>query len=174
GEAAALVAGALKRDGVEIVCGAAISAVEAERDQHSIHYGRSGSPDRVDVDRILVAAGRRPNVERLGLEMAQVRYDTKKGVDVDDRLRTSNPRIYAIGDIASPFQFTHVADAHARMVVRNALFFGRARVSELVIPWVTYTSPELAHVGILREEVQRRAGEIDTVTVPLAEVDRAR
>ena len=173
-EAAALVAKALRHDGVEIVCGATIAAVEAGRGRHSIVYTGSASSGSVEVDRILVAAGRRPNVEGLGLEMAQVQYDSKSGIDVDDRLRTSNPRIFAIGDIASPFQFTHVADAHARMVVRNALFFGRARASDLVIPWVTYTSPELAHVGIPPDAVARLPEEIDIVTVPVSAVDRAR
>jgi hypothetical protein len=84
----------------------------------------------------------------------------RRGIEVDDRLSTSNPRVYAIGDIASPFQLTHVADAHARMVVRNALFFGRAKASDLVIPWATYTSPELAHVGILPDEAAQSAFEI--------------
>ncbi|HEV2148935.1 MAG TPA: mercuric reductase [Longimicrobiaceae bacterium] len=169
-DAAAVVAAALVRDGVRIACGARVAWVEGR----TIRYSRAGVDEAVAVDRILVATGRTPNVEGLGLEAAGIRFDPAKGIEVDDRLRTSNPRVYAIGDIASPFQFTHVADAHARIVVRNALFFGRGRASELVIPWATYTSPELAHVGILPDEAARRAGEIDTVTVPLDEVDRAR
>ncbi|MDQ3521052.1 MAG: FAD-containing oxidoreductase, partial [Gemmatimonadota bacterium] len=97
-----------------------------------------------------------------------------KGVEVDDRLRTSNSQIYAVGDVASRYQFTHAADAQARLVVRNALFWGRGKASDLVIPWVTYSSPELAHVGITADEVAKRAAEVDTITIPLREVDRAR
>ncbi|HET7321727.1 MAG TPA: mercuric reductase [Longimicrobiaceae bacterium] len=173
-EAAALVAASLERDGIQLLCGIEVITVEGHRGEHTIRYTRDGVEREVDCDQILIATGRSPNVEGLALETAAVRFDGRKGIEVDDRLRTSNRRIYAIGDVASPFRFTHVADAQARMVVRNALFFGRARASELVIPWATYTSPELAHVGILPADAARRAGEIDTVTVPLREVDRAR
>jgi pyruvate/2-oxoglutarate dehydrogenase complex dihydrolipoamide dehydrogenase (E3) component len=121
-----------------------------------------------------VAVGRAPNVDGLGLEAAGVRFDTRTGVSVDDRLRTSNRRIFAIGDIASRYPFTHAADAQARMVVRNALFFGRAKSGDLVVPWCTYTSPELAHVGITADQARERADEVETLTVPLEDVDRAR
>ncbi len=96
------------------------------------------------------------------------------GVQTDDRMQTSNGKVFAVGDVASRLKFTHAADAQARMVVQNALFWGRGRVSELVVPWVTYTSPELAHVGITAEEVRERGDGVDTITVPLSEVDRAR
>ena len=104
-----------------------------------------------------------PNVEGLGLEAAGVRYG-ERGIEVNDRLQTSNPRVFAAGDIASRFKFTHAADAMARIVIRNALFFGRARVSDVVVPWCTYTMPEVARVGELSG---------DTITIPLAEIDRA-
>jgi pyruvate/2-oxoglutarate dehydrogenase complex dihydrolipoamide dehydrogenase (E3) component len=113
-------------------------------------------------------------VEGLGLEAAGVRFDPRKGVETDDRMRTANSRIYAIGDIASPLQFTHAADAQARMVVRNALFFGRGRASRLIVPWCTYTSPEVAHVGITADEARERGDGVDSITVQLSEVDRAR
>lgn len=173
-DAAAVIAGALKRDGVRTVCGARAAAVEARGEERTIRYSRGETSEATTVDQILVATGRAPNVDELGLEAAGVHFDGKEGIRVDDRLRTANPRVYAIGDVASPYQFTHVADAHARMVVRNALFFGRARASDLVIPWVTFTAPELAHVGILPDEAARRGADIETVTVPLNEVDRAR
>lgn len=130
--------------------------------------------ERVEVaaDAILVAAGRAPNVEGLGLEEAGVRHG-KQGIEVDDHLRTSNRRIYAAGDVASKHQFTHVADAHARIVLQNALFFGRAKVSALVVPWCTYTSPEVAHVGLYEQEARAAGYETETVTVQLATVDRA-
>jgi pyruvate/2-oxoglutarate dehydrogenase complex dihydrolipoamide dehydrogenase (E3) component len=97
----------------------------------------------------------------------------KNGVTVDDRLRTSNPRIFAAGDVCSPFKFTHAADAMARIVIQNALFFGRARASALVIPWCTYTDPELAHVGWYAEAARRQGHNVETVTVGFDEVDRA-
>lgn len=174
GEAAAIVSRALERDGVRVVSGATVASVEVRGKERAIRYAAGDGTETVTVDRILVATGRRPNVEGLGLEAAGVRFDLRTGVEVDERLRTSNSRIYAIGDVASAFRFTHVADAHARMVVRNALFFGRGKVSDLVIPWVTYTSPDLAHVGILPADVERRGEEIETVTVPMSDVDRAR
>jgi pyruvate/2-oxoglutarate dehydrogenase complex dihydrolipoamide dehydrogenase (E3) component len=117
-------------------------------------HARRGSADAV-VDEILVAAGRLPNLEGLALEAAGVAYN-KRGVEVDDTLRTSNPDIYAAGDVASRFQFTHTADAMARMVLQNALFPGaKKKVSDLMIPWATYTDPEVAHVGIYDWEAEQ-------------------
>jgi pyruvate/2-oxoglutarate dehydrogenase complex dihydrolipoamide dehydrogenase (E3) component len=116
--------------------------------------------------------GRRPNVEGLQLEQAGVRC-TDRGVAVDRRLRTSNRRVYAVGDVCSPYQFTHVADAHARIVVQNALFFGRARADRLVIPWCTYTSPEIAHVGMYAEDAERAGIACETYTRSIEELDRA-
>jgi len=129
-----------------------------------------GEEKSVEVDRLLVAVGRAPNVEGLGLEEAGVEFD-KKGVKVDDKLRTSNKRIFAAGDICSPFQFTHAADFMARNVIRNALFFGRAKTSSLVIPWCTYTSPEVAHVGTPASEI--KDDEVDTFKLEMGKVDRA-
>jgi pyruvate/2-oxoglutarate dehydrogenase complex dihydrolipoamide dehydrogenase (E3) component len=95
----------------------------------------------------------------------------ERGVQVDDRLRTTNPRIYAAGDVTGRFQFTHAADAMARIVVRNALFFGRQKFSDTVIPWCTFTDPELAHVGVASEEAARHGAR--TITVLFDDVDRA-
>ena len=92
---------------------------------------------------------------------------------VDSKLRTSNRRIFACGDVAGRFQFTHAADAAARIVIQNALFLGRARADRLVIPWCTYTDPELAHVGMTAREAEQ-ATDIETITIPYAELDRAR
>ena len=97
----------------------------------------------------------------------------KDGVLVDDRLRTSNPRIFAAGDVCSTFKFTHAADAMARVVIQNALSFGRKRASALVIPWCTYTDPEVAHVGGYEEEARRGGRRVETITIPLEDVDRA-
>src|SRR5690606_10408994 len=114
-----------------------------------------------EVDAILVAVGRTPNVEGLRLEEAGVAWD-ERGVQVDDRLRTTNRRIFAAGDICSPFRFTHAADFQARTVIQNALFFGRRRASGLLIPWCTYTSPELAQVGVTSEQAAEQGLAIDT------------
>jgi pyruvate/2-oxoglutarate dehydrogenase complex dihydrolipoamide dehydrogenase (E3) component len=109
----------------------------------------------------------------LGLEAAGVAFDPRTGVQVNDRLQTSNARIFAAGDVCSRFQFTHVADFHARLVLANALFMGRQKVSALTIPWCTYTDPQIAHVGLSAWQASADHIAIDTFTQPLAEVDRA-
>jgi pyruvate/2-oxoglutarate dehydrogenase complex dihydrolipoamide dehydrogenase (E3) component len=124
------------------------------------------------VDEIVIGVGRAPNVE-LGLDAAGVEHDTQRGVHVNDRLRTTNARIYAAGDVCSRFQFTHAADALARIAIRNALFLGRARASALVIPWCTYTDPEVAHVGLTEAEAGAQGIACDTFVQELAQVDRA-
>lgn len=171
-EAAELVRQALLRDGLTILCcskglhvGKGSEGKRLEVDSHGEHYDLA-------VDEILVAGGRAPNVDGLGLGEAGVDYD-KKGVKVNDRLQTTNPRIYAAGDICSKYQFTHVADALARIVVENALFPGRAKASALIMPWCTYTDPEVAHVGLSEKEAQEQAIPLRTFVQQLDEVDRA-
>ncbi|MGD2114855.1 MAG: FAD-containing oxidoreductase, partial [Acidobacteriota bacterium] len=152
-EAAELLQGVLERDGVRLGLGVTISRVVTEGGARVVHYERDGERFEARCDALLISAGRAPNVEGLGLEAAGVEYD-RKGIRVDDRLRTTNQRIFAAGDVASAYQFTHVADALARIAIQNALFYGRARASDLVIPWCTYTEPEVAHVGLTHEEAQ--------------------
>jgi pyruvate/2-oxoglutarate dehydrogenase complex dihydrolipoamide dehydrogenase (E3) component len=126
------------------------------------------------VDEILVVAGRLPSLEGLNLEAANVAYN-KRGVEVDDTLRTTNPAIYAAGDVASRFQFTHTADATARMVLQNALFPGaKKKLSDLIVPWATYTDPEVAHVGLYDWEAEKAGIAVETYTHLLAETDRGR
>ena len=125
------------------------------------------------VDKLLVAVGRAPNVDGMGLEKVGVEFDSRKGVQVDDNLRTTNPRIFAAGDVCSPYQFTHAADFMARTVIRNALFFGRAKASSLVIPWATYTAPELAHVGLTEKDAASKNIPIQTFRQDFEHVDRA-
>jgi pyruvate/2-oxoglutarate dehydrogenase complex dihydrolipoamide dehydrogenase (E3) component len=132
-----------------------------------------GGREELAADALLVAVGRAPNVEGLGLEAAGVAHD-RRGVTVDERLRSTNPRVFAAGDVASPYKFTHAADALARLAIANALFFGRGRKSALVVPWCTYTDPELAQVGMTVADAQAAGVAIDTYTVDLSEVDRAR
>ncbi len=176
-DAAAIVQRAMAADGVEMIFSA--KAVAARRDDGGrVLVVESGGARREVVgDEILVAAGRLPNVDGLGLDAAGVRYG-KEGVEVDDRLRTSNPRVFACGDVASRHRFTHIADAQARIVIQNALFSagplrGSARASALVVPWCTFTSPEVAHVGMYPAEAEAKGLAVETVEVPLAEVDRA-
>ena len=97
-----------------------------------------------------------------------IEYDPQNGVKVNDHLRTTNPLIYAAGDVASPYKFTHLSDAHARIVIRNALFFGRQRASALTIPWCTYTDPEIAHVGLYEAEAKQRGIAVTTYMQELA------
>jgi pyruvate/2-oxoglutarate dehydrogenase complex dihydrolipoamide dehydrogenase (E3) component len=132
-----------------------------------------GNAFTVEADRLLVCVGRAPNVDGLQLEAAGVEYDGKAGVRVDDRLRTTNPRIYAAGDICSQYKFTHAADFMARILIQNALFFGRRKVSSLVIPSCTYTSPEIAHVGLHETEAADQSLPVDVYAQPLIGVDRA-
>ena len=134
-------------------------------DSHGTHY------DEV-VERLLLAVGRTPNVEGLNLEAAGVAYD-KKGVQVNERLQTTNRRIYAAGDICFPYKFTHTADATARIVIQNALFFGRSKSDALTVPWCTYTDPEVAHVGLYPREAEEKGIAVDTITVAMNTVDRA-
>jgi len=135
-----------------------------------------GRQTTVEGDVILVAAGRTPNVEGLDLEAAGVTQDSR-GVLVNDFLQTANPRIYAAGDIAGSYQFTHAADAMARVCIQNSLFslgpFGKKRLSKLVVPWTTFTDPEVAHVGLTVETAKEEGVAIDTYREELRRVDRA-
>ena len=173
-DAAAIVERALVTDGVELRHGVKIVAARREGEIRTLVYEVEGQRTECSGDQILVAAGRAPNVDGMGLEEAGVRYD-RNGIDIDDRFRTSNRSVFAIGDCASKFQFTHAADAQARRVVPNALFFGMGggKGSTLVMPWCTFTAPEVAHVGITAQEVANAADAVETITVPLADVDRA-
>jgi len=171
-DAAAIVAARMAEDGVAIETGASVAAVRQEADGIVIRLERGDARREFGCDQLLIAVGRTPNIEGLDLAAGGVAAD-RDGVTVDDRLRTSNPRIFAAGDVCSPFKFTHAADAAARIVIQNALFFGRARASALVIPWCTYTDPEVAHVGWLQDAARRRGYQVETITVPLDQVDRA-
>ena len=171
-DAAEVVQRALVRDGVDLQLGLRVTGVEPSREGLTVGYERDGEAGSAAVDQLLVAVGRAPNVEGMGLEAAGVEFD-RQGVNVDDRLRTTNRRIYAVGDVASKYKFTHMADALARIAIQNALFFGRLRASRLVVPWCTFTSPEIAHVGMYEQEARAAGLEVDTVTVPLSENDRA-
>jgi pyruvate/2-oxoglutarate dehydrogenase complex dihydrolipoamide dehydrogenase (E3) component len=171
--AAEIVQKAILSDGVELLCCGRKTEIR-KGDSGEIRLVVDSHGKRYDepIDQLLVAVGRAPNVESLGLEAVGVKFDTK-GVKVNDQLQTDNPNVYAAGDVCSPYQFTHAADFMARLVIRNALFRGRGKVSALTIPWTTYTSPEIAHVGLYESEAKAQGIEIDTFVQSLAEVDRA-
>ncbi len=171
-DAAHVVERAMIRDGVEYVSNVKITAAERRGDTRVLRAERDGREVTFEGDQILVAVGRTPNIDGLGLEAAGVAIERRR-VKVDDRLRTANKRVYAVGDVCSAYPFTHTADAQARIVIANALFFGRGRASRLVVPWCTYTSPEIAHVGLYEAPAQQAGYQVDTITVPLADVDRA-
>lgn len=177
-DAARIVQGAMVREGVEMVFECEIHRVERRANERIIHLTcpEKGSRELV-VDEILVGAGRAPNVEGMGLESVGVDFDSRAGVEVDDSLRTSNKRIWAVGDVCMKWKFTHAADAAAKIVVQNALFavgpIGRKRVSDLIMPWCTFTDPEIAHVGWYERDAQERGVEIDSYAVSIAEANRA-
>jgi pyruvate/2-oxoglutarate dehydrogenase complex dihydrolipoamide dehydrogenase (E3) component len=172
-DAAEIVQRAFVADGIRLVLDAKIERVERAGSAKVLLAMGAGRPVRVEVDEIIVGAGRVPNVERLGLEAVGVAYDERDGVKVNDRLQTTNPRIYAAGDICMPEKFTHAADAAARVVIQNALFLGRKKHSALTIPWCTYTDPEIAHVGLSARDADKRGMAVDTYLRPFSEVDRA-
>ena len=173
-EAAEIIRNQLIRDGVKLLCCGKDLKLSPATENNGVRMTveSEGKGYDLQVDQILVAVGRAPNVEGLDLKKVGVEY-SKKGVVIDDHFRTTNKRIFAAGDICSPYQFTHAADFMARAVIRNALFFGRAKHSALIIPWATYTSPELAHVGLNPTEAEKRGIAIDTFTQPMSGVDRA-
>jgi pyruvate/2-oxoglutarate dehydrogenase complex dihydrolipoamide dehydrogenase (E3) component len=171
-DAAEIVLRALVRDGVTLLCCGGDLKIAADAggkrltvDSHGRHYD-------IVVDEILVGVGRRPNVENLGLDGVGVAVENT-GVTVNDRLQTTNPRIYAAGDVCSQYKFTHNSDFQARIVIQNALFLGRARASALTIPWCTYTDPEIAHVGMYEREAQAKGTSVRTFVQELSDVDRA-
>ncbi len=172
-DAAAVLLDSLRRDGVDVRLGTALRRVERSAGGRVLHLERDGVAETLEVDEILVGVGRVPNVEDLGLERVGVETRPGRGVVVDDRLRTANPRIFAAGDVCMSTRFTHAADAAARIVIQNALFRGRRRVGDLVIPWCTYTDPEVAHVGLTLHEAQERGVAIDVYQRRFDDVDRA-
>jgi pyruvate/2-oxoglutarate dehydrogenase complex dihydrolipoamide dehydrogenase (E3) component len=172
-DSAARVEREMRRDGITLLMNANVKRAEKHGAETALHLEQDGRPHEVRADAVLVGVGRAPNVDGLNLEAAGVEYDAKQGVKVDDKLRTTNRRIFAAGDICSHYQFTHVADATARIAVQNALFFPTAKSSALVIPWCTYTDPEVAHVGLSEEEARKQGVEVRTFVEELAHVDRA-
>lgn len=176
-DAAGIVEQQMARDGVKLLCCGKDLKVSRTEQGKCLTVDSHGRQYSVNVDEILVGVGRTPNVDGLGLDTVGVEYD-KNGVKVNARLQTTNPRIYAAGDICSRYKFTHAADAMAQIVIQNALFphpFGLAyaSVDSLIMPWCTFTEPEVAHVGMYERDAMAKGLEVETYTYKLDEVDRA-
>lgn len=172
-DAAEIIQQSFIRDGIRLILNCKTTKVEKKNQGKVIHIDCGGNTETIAVDEILAGAGRSPNVEGLNLEGAGVKYDKREGIEVNDQLQTTNPRIYAAGDICLAYKFTHTADATARIVIQNALFNGRKKVSALTIPWCTYTDPEIAHVGMYEKDAKEKGIEVETYVRLLKEVDRA-
>jgi pyruvate/2-oxoglutarate dehydrogenase complex dihydrolipoamide dehydrogenase (E3) component len=171
-DAAAVVRARLLAEGVTIAEGAKVERVSSEGSRISVVYEQDGRQHQVEGTHLLVAAGRKPNVDGLGLEAAGIEY-TSKGIKVDNRLRTTNKRVFAIGDVAGSYQFTHVASYHAGIVIRNVLFNFPAKADVRSVPWVTYTDPELAHVGLTEAQAKVNGVTAKSVSWSFTENDRA-
>ncbi|MDT7044236.1 mercuric reductase [Candidatus Nitronereus thalassa] len=177
-DAAEIVQKQMSKEGQCFVFNSNITNIETRGQEKIVHFEQDGENKERVFDEILVGIGRAPNVENLGLDTVGVEFDKQSGVKVNSKLQTSNPKIYAAGDICFPFKFTHAADAMAQIVIQNALFphpfgLGYASTDSLIIPWATYTDPEIAHVGLYEQEAKEKGLEVDTFTFKLDEVDRA-
>jgi pyruvate/2-oxoglutarate dehydrogenase complex dihydrolipoamide dehydrogenase (E3) component len=172
-DAAQILSDAFARDGIEVRLNTTATAVRVENGVKQVDLLSADYKSTIEVDAILTGVGRVPNVQGMDLEKAGVKYDDEKGISVDDFLVTNNPRIYAAGDVCLEDQYTDTAAASARIVVNNAFMRGRMRLSELVIPWCTYTDPEIAHVGLYVREANLKGIPVKTFTVPMHQIDRA-
>jgi pyruvate/2-oxoglutarate dehydrogenase complex dihydrolipoamide dehydrogenase (E3) component len=171
-ELTAVLLKALKGEGIDIREGAKVERVEGGLDKIRVTIATAAGTETVEGTHLLVAAGRRPNLADLGLEAAGIAYE-RRGITVDSGLLTSNPKVFAIGDVTGGLQFTHVANYHAGIVIRRALFRLPAKVDNRQVPWVTYTEPELAHIGLTEAEARAKAGRINVLRWPYHENDRA-
>jgi pyruvate/2-oxoglutarate dehydrogenase complex dihydrolipoamide dehydrogenase (E3) component len=171
-DVAAVLAARLRREGVTILDRARAVSVERHAQGKSVTIGLPGGEDRIDVDEILVAAGRRANVEDLGLADVGIEFDSRR-VHVDRRCRTGLPSVWAVGDVAGPYQFTHWAGYQARIVIRNVLFPGAWRYDDAAVPWTTFTEPEVARLGLSEDDARRKNLAYDVHRVPFDENDRA-
>jgi pyruvate/2-oxoglutarate dehydrogenase complex dihydrolipoamide dehydrogenase (E3) component len=172
-DAAQLLSEAFTEDGIQVHLNTDVVSVHLDGNQKVAELVTDDYRQTVVADEILMGTGRTPNVDGLNLEAAGVEYDTGSGVRVNDFLQTTNRRIYAAGDICAGRRFTHIEEAWARMVVRNALFWGRQRLSALTNPWCIYTDPEIAHAGLYVTEALEKNIPVKTFTILMHDVDRA-
>ena len=174
-DAAAIVRAAMERDGVQFLVNANVKQVRQGDGVKEVTVESEGGEQIIETDAILVGVGRAPNVDGLNLEDVGVEYTPQQGIVVDDTLQTTNPAIFACGDVCQVYKFTHAADAAARIVIQNTLFpfLPKGKFSKLVIPWCTYTDPEVAHVGLSEQGAASQGMAIDTYTIRMGDVDRA-
>lgn len=173
-EASAILAEVFQKEGIRVLLHANPVRVEpGESGLKKVIVEHEGNRVTVEADEILIGAGRVPNVEGMGLEAAGVEFDVRRGVAINDRLRTTNKNIYAAGDCCMAWKFTHAADAAAQIVVQNALFKGRKKLSPLIMPWCTYTDPEIAHVGMYERDARSSGLEVEFFKFDMSENDRA-
>lgn len=176
-DAAEVVQQALIRDGIRLVLNCQLEKVTQSPEGKIIHFMDDRPQESITVEEILVGAGRQPNVESLNLEAVGVEYDAKHGLKVNDYLQTSNGKIYGAGDICMNWKFTHAADAAARIVLKNTLFsplgISKTKLSDLVMSWVTFTDPEIAHVGLFEAEAQAKGIDCNMIKINFDDVDRA-
>jgi pyruvate/2-oxoglutarate dehydrogenase complex dihydrolipoamide dehydrogenase (E3) component len=172
-EASAILAETFKREGIDVQLASTVKNVRSEGGVKIVTIEQLGQEREVVGDRIMVGLGRAPNVENIGLETAGVEFDPRTGIKVDDHLRTANPNIFAAGDCCMQYKFTHAADAAAQIVIQNALFGGKKKLSALNMSWCTYTHPEIAHVGLYAHEADEQGIATDSYTFEMAENDRA-
>ncbi|MGY8995275.1 MAG: dihydrolipoyl dehydrogenase family protein [Alphaproteobacteria bacterium] len=159
-------------DGVELLEHIKVNGISGQAGRVTVTYEKDGTALEVEGSHLLVAAGRKPNITDLGLEAAGIAYE-RSGITVDQRLRTSNKKVFAIGDCAGGFQFTHLANYHAGIVIRNVLLRLPAKVNTSALPWVTYTDPEMAHVGQTEADARKEPGDVTVLRFPYHENDRA-
>jgi pyruvate/2-oxoglutarate dehydrogenase complex dihydrolipoamide dehydrogenase (E3) component len=136
-------------------------------------YEEEGTAKEMLIDALLIATGRRPNVTGMDLEKANVEYDSRTGIHVNDNLKTTNPKIFSAGDCCSTFKFTHAADFMARAVIRNSLFLGSEKMSKLLIPYATFTDPEIASVGLYASDLEEKGIAFRTFEKHFKDNDRA-
>jgi len=175
-DAAEIVQQALIKDGIRLVLNCQLEGVKESAEGKVISFTGDKGRESITVSEILAGAGRQPNLD-LNLEAVGVEYDDRRGVKVNDNLQTTNPKIYGAGDVCMNWKFTHAADAAARIVIKNTLFspfgLGKSKLSDLVMPWVTFTDPEIAHVGMYEDEAQAKNIDCNTIKIDFDDVDRA-
>lgn len=172
-DAAELLSQSLSKDGVETRLNTTVIGARVEGGEKWIDLESNGAKSALAVDEIMLSIGRAPNVDGLGLDAAQIDFDDARGIHVDDFLRTTNPRVYAAGDVCMAHKFTNAAQESARIAVANAFERKRRRRSQLLIPWCTYCDPEIAHIGLHVREARKRAIPVRSITIMMHDVDRA-
>jgi pyruvate/2-oxoglutarate dehydrogenase complex dihydrolipoamide dehydrogenase (E3) component len=171
-EAVAVVREKIRAEGVDVLEGIKVIGIAKNGNAIAVTIEEAGRERTIAGTHLLVAAGRRANVAGLGLETAGIDANPR-GIKVDERLRTTNKRVFAIGDVAGGYQFTHMAGYHAGIVIRNALFNLPAKVDYRAVPWVTYADPELAHVGLTEAQAREKDPQAKAVKWLFTENDRA-